>query len=187
MSWIDFDISMNGLEETTNQLSLLISPDFNSGVWDYPIIAINDLLSKRADFITSHLTSESNTKWRRSMAKNSHHVETHLSQRDPVIDNAQVGIRTGTFIDDMNNFPNEYVSGQPLSVLGENSVYKVSIDPSEYALAGNSGYPVIFQNYLIEMGIIPNGGFLHFSDDELSLFMMRLEDSVLKELLSRLG
>lgn len=134
---------------------------FPVDIWDKIDFEIKRAANARARKITRFGVSKSTVRWRKWFIKKNIGVETYSGVKVLPLNSPRVGRRTGTFI---NDFRESREPGVTVRIgKGEESVingsYSYQINYGRFA----KEYPLTyFSPYLIDRGIIPEGGFLDF-------------------------
>lgn len=137
--------------------------EFPVDIWDKIDFEIKRAANARARKITRFGVSKATVRWRRWYRKKNIGVETYSGVKVLPLDSPKVGRRTGTFI---NDFRESKEPGVTVRIgTGEASVingsYSYQINYGRFA----KEYPLTyFAPYLIDRGIIPEGGFLDFGN-----------------------
>ena len=160
---------------------------FPSSIWFGVEKELKQLAIDRASDISSQTVSPFTRRWRKSARERSQLVETYTGAWKEVNDSSVVGDRTGTFVSDYKNSEEPGVTMEVGTHLGPsvvgNGSFSYKINAEEFAHM----YPLIFQDYLIEKGIIPGDGFLALDEGREDQLFASLKEAAWANMKSEFG
>jgi len=147
--------------------------------WLNPLDRLTRIMEDRASHIVRFGVSKATRKWRRWAYFKDYMVEAHRGEGAHVLNSPKVGRRTGTFIKDLRK---SQEPGVHTSILGE--VLEYSIVPEAFAKVGGGtfkgkGYPTIFNQYLINRGIVPEEGIVSVDSGEEKYLFKAIENQAI--------
>jgi len=144
-------------------------------IWDETDALIKKMIRESAEAISSHKVSEKTIKWRRKANKAGINVNTHAGEKRPVLNSPSVGMRTGTFLEDLREFKSPYVSSDvDLGDKIQNGGFIAEI----YIHGYHRKYPAFFLQYLIREGIISPESFMGITPEMEELLIDSIEEQV---------
>jgi len=159
---------------------------FPPHIWTRVTEEVKKVARNRASAISKHSVSKATQKWRKSAHKAGRRVETHVGSWKVPRNNSRVGMRTGTFLNDLKESkePGVTIRSGGMGVYGiANGTFSYTINADAFAkVSGWGGYPNVFSNYLQQRGIIPEEGFLSMDVAQENLILDYLEKEVLESL-----
>lgn len=166
------------LKDPSNILSKLMSLSdfaFPEEVWWGTQQRLNKFMKDRAAFIKRRNVAKSTYQWRKAKAARGTKVPTHVGETAPVLFSTKVGMRTGTLLRDISE-------SLPPGVYEAISINEQGIDNGLYlyminAEAFDRKYPIMFENYLVQRGIIEES-LAEVNDSQAQSLLDTLSNSV---------
>lgn len=157
---------------------------FPPHIWDNVEAEVIAMSSQRASEIQSHKVSKMTHRLRLWRKKQGIGVPTYVGQTEVPVGGWKVGRRTGTFLHDYSRGTSpgvEVTIGNEQRVQNGSFNYEIVVDAFE------NQYPYIFEDYLKDRGIVPEGGLLDFGEEQENHFIDMLEKVVYSEISKKFG
>lgn len=171
---INVTIEIEGMEEILSLFKRLENMSVPPSFWGPTLQGIKASQQEKMSRVTSFNVSKKTIAWRKKMYFKDRSVETFLGQQDPVLNSPRVGKRTGVLVKSIRSSdPRGIKEIVQSSEEIQNGALIYYLDAQQYARGGRGiPYPIFFENYLIERGILGEGETLtQFTSDKENYFL----------------